>query len=539
MVVFRSKIPDIEIPPIGIFQYVFSNPNNISENKAIFIDYKTDKRLTFAGLKSDSKKFAAGLQDKLNFKRGDVLSILSPNQIDYATVIFGTLVAGGIVSPSNPMSTVKDYTIQLKDSGASVIIVHPLFLSVAINAAKEANIPESKIFLFGDEKINKILPYNSLFGEREAIPIEYTPEEVKTTTAYLCYSSGTTGIPKGVESTHHNMVANVMQILSIEKDAHPEIVYVGVLPFYHIYGLSVLMHFIIVLGASCVVIPKFDFETFCRIIQDYKVGIAHIVPPIILALVKHPKVKEYDFSSLKLVISGAAALSKELSESFYNVHKIKIKQGYGLTETSPVNHLCFTENIVPGSCGILLPNIECKLIDENGQEVGYNTPGELCIRGPNVMKGYLNNKEATDAVFDEDGYFHTGDIALVDENEYFYIVDRVKELIKYKGFQVAPAELEAILISHPSISDAAVIGIYSEEDVTEYPVAYVVTKQQSQHTIEFSGEIRKFVDSQVAPHKKLRGGVIFVDQIPKSASGKILRRKLREIHSTNIQLLKL
>jgi acyl-coenzyme A synthetase/AMP-(fatty) acid ligase len=261
--------------------------------------------------------------------------------------------------------------------------------------------------------------------------------------------------------------------------------------------------------------------------------LAFVVPPIVLLLVKSPKAKEYDLSSLQLLITGAAPLSKELSESFYDVHKIKIKQGYGLTETSPVTHLGITEDIVPGSCGVLLPNIECKLISEDGQEVvGYNTNGELCVRGPNIMKGYLHNKEATDAVFDQDGYFHTGDIANVDENGNFYIVDRVKELIKYKGFQVAPAELEAILLTHPLISDAAVIGVYSEDEATELPIAYVVTQQNVQHTDELSEEIKNFVDGKVAPHKRLRGGVIYIDKIPKSISGKILRRELKSRHTT-------
>ncbi|PKY14579.1 acetyl-CoA synthetase-like protein [Rhizophagus irregularis] len=533
MVILRSKIPDIDIPTVGIYQFIYPDEKNVSDDKndkTVFIDGLTDKKLTLNELKSNSKKFAAGLQDKINFKRGDVLSIFSPNQVDYVTVIFGTIAAGGVVSPANPTYTVEEYTFQLKDSGSSVIVTHPLFLQVAVKAATAAKIPESNIFLFGDEKINEILPYTSLFGDREAIPLEYTPEEVKNTTAYICYSSGTSGKQKGVETTHYNAVANVLQISKVEIETNSDMVYVGVLPFYHIYALTVNMHFTLYFRASCVVISKFDFEPFCRIIQDYKVTITHIVPPIILALVKNPKAKEYDFSSLQLVISGAAPLSKELSESFYKEHKIKIKQGYGLTETSPVALLGYTNDSTPGCCGILLPNLECKLINEDGQEVGYNTPGELCLRGPNIMKGYLNNKQATDESIDKDGFFHTGDIVKVDENGYFYVVDRVKELIKYKGFQVAPAELEAILITHPAISDAAVIGVYSEEDATEYPVAYVVTKQKSQRTNEFSGEIRKFVDNQVAPHKKLRGGVIYIDQIPKSAAGKILRKKLRENH---------
>jgi len=368
MVIFRSKLPDLEIPQTGIYQFIFSDEKHASDDKAVFIDGITDKKLTFNELKSNSKKLAAGLQDKVNFKRGDVLSIFSPNQIDYATIIFATIAAGGIVSPANPTYTVDEYTFQLKDSGASVIIAHPLTLQTVIKAAAATNIPESKIFLFGDEKINEILPYSSLIGDREATPVEFTPEEAKNTTAYICYSSGTSGKQKGVETTHYNVVSNVLQISSVELETNSDMVYVGVLPFYHIYALTVNMHFTLNFKATCVVISKFDFETFCRVIQDYKVTITHIVPPIILALVKNPKVKEYDFSSLQLVISGAAPLSRELSESFYKEHKIKIKQGYGLTETSPVVFLGFTDDVIPGSCGILLPNLECKLIDTENDE---------------------------------------------------------------------------------------------------------------------------------------------------------------------------
>ncbi|CAG8613767.1 5422_t:CDS:10 [Funneliformis caledonium] len=521
--IFKSRFPDIEIPKIGVYQYATSNPSGIDDDKHIFIDAMTNKKLSFGEFKRDTKRLAAGLVNKVGFKRGDVLAIFSTNHLDYPTVVYG-----GKVSPINPLYTVDECTYQLKDSGASVIIVNPSFLSNLIEAASAANIPKSKIFLFGEEEIDGIRPLSSLFSEKEINPIEYTSEEAKSTTAFLCYSSGTTGKNKGVETTHYNMVSNLAQLSAFEKGFTHETSFIGFLPFFHIYGKVFLLHLIILKGASCVILPKFELEIFCRAIQDYKVNLAPVVPPVILLLVKSPIARKYDLSSLRLLISAAAPLSKELTNDFFKIHKIPIKQAYGLTETSPITHLVETDNIIQGSIGILLPNIECKIISENGQELGCNELGELYVRGPNVMKGYLNNKKATDMCIDSDGWFRTGDEVYADSQENFFIVDRVKELIKYKGFQVAPAELESILLTHPSIDDAAVIGVYSDENATEYPTAFVVLQKDINQSDEMKEEIKEFVSQRVSNHKKLRGGVYFTDQIPKSPSGKILRRFLRE-----------
>ncbi len=319
------------------------------------------------------------------------------------------------------MFTVEEFTYQLKDSGAKYIVVFPLFLNIVIEAAAAANIPVSNIFLFGDKEINGIMPYSSLISEREAIPVEYSREEAKSTTAYLCYSSGTTGKNKGVETTHANFVANIAQINGFDNDFNTNTICIGVLPFFHIYGLMVLVHLAIFKGASIVIMPKFDLTTFCKIIQDYKVNSIPIVPPIVLSLVKSPIAKQYDLSSLKLCVSGAAPLSEAIIDEFTKTFKIPVKQAYGLTETSPATHIVNTNDIVPGSIGRIIPNVECKIVSENGEELGYDQPGELYVRGPNVMKGYLNNKEATDACIDREGWFHTGDVAIVDKSgEYDY-----------------------------------------------------------------------------------------------------------------------
>ncbi|CAB4394608.1 unnamed protein product [Rhizophagus irregularis] len=534
--IFKSNFPDIDIKKIGIYQFITSNLHGIKDDEIIFIngiiDEKlTEKKLTFGQLKANSKKLAFGLINKIGFKRGDVLAICSHNHIDYPVVIFGAIAAGGIVTTVNPNNTSKEFASQLKDCGASVIICHPDYLKKAIKAAEIANIHESKIFLFDENEFNGFLPFLSLLSDQEINPVEYTPEEAESTTAYLCYSSGTTGKSKGIEITHSNMVSNLTQINDFEDQINHKNIFMGSHDFFHIYGLTFLIHFIIIKGASCVILCKLEFEleSFCRIIQHYKVNIAPIVPPIILLLVNKIsliKERKYDLSSLKLIISSAAPLSGDLCKEFVETYNVPIKQAYGLTETSPFATAMKTHEIVDGSIGVLIPNMECKVISEDNKELGYNKSGEFCFRGPNIMKGYLNNKEATKACIDSDRWFHTGDFGYVDPQGNFFIVDRFNELIKYKEFQIIPTELESILLTHSSINDSAVIGIYSDEQQTEYPLAYVELKPDKIQSDQLKEEIKDFVSQKVAPYKKLHC-VHFIDKIPKSSTGKTLRRSLR------------
>ncbi|KAF0505898.1 acetyl-CoA synthetase-like protein [Gigaspora margarita] len=437
--IFESKYPDVRIPNVGIYQYVTANQNKISDDKIIFVDGITDEKATFGELKRNSRRFAAGLQDEIGFKHHDVLGLISPNHIDYPVVVFGVLAAGGKVTTVNPKCTASEIAFQLNDSGVSVIIVHPECLNTVIKAAKEANISESRVFLLGDREIHGFRPHRSLIGDRETDPASYSPEEAKNTTAFICYSSGTTGRQKGVEITHTNVIASIMQIIPFSSFKTRNI-FIGVLPFFHIYGLVFIVNLVPVLGASAIILSSFNLTTFCRCIQNHKVNFIYAVPPIILALVKSPSIES--MSSVETVFSGAAPLSKGLIDDFYNLYKIPIQQGYGLTETSAIITLSEEERIVSGSCGILIPNLQVKILSKDEHELGYDEPGELCVRGPSIMKGYLNNKEATDATMDIDGFLHTGDVAVVDRQGNFFIVDRVKELIKYKGFQVAPAELD-------------------------------------------------------------------------------------------------
>jgi acyl-CoA synthetase (AMP-forming)/AMP-acid ligase II len=305
----------------------------------------------------------------------------------------------------------------------------------------------------------------------------------------------------------------------------------AVLPFFHIYGMTVLLNLGLRQRAALVTMPRFALEPYLAHVQQYRCTYLFVAPPLALALAKHDAVDRFDLSSVRTILSGAAPLDGDTAERAGQRVGAKIVQGFGMTELSPVSHVSPSDrpDIPVSAIGVLVPNQSCKLVDvDSGEEItevgpdGASAPGELWVRGPNVMSGYLNRPDETAAAIDRDGFLHTGDVAVYHRGGYFSIVDRVKELIKYKGYQIAPAELEALLLTHPLIRDAAVIGVL-DDDGQEIPQAFVVLADEAALT---AGEVMAFVAGRVAPHKKVRR-VQFVDVIPKSASGKILRKDLR------------
>jgi acyl-CoA synthetase (AMP-forming)/AMP-acid ligase II len=360
-------------------------------------------------------------------------------------------------------------------------------------------------------------PFAELLASKGEPPkVEIDPANDLVT---LPYSSGTTGLPKGVMLTHRNIVANLCQGDTFLVEGDQERV-IAVLPLYHIYGLSVLMCGVVWKGATLVTMPRFDLEEFLRLLQDQHITRAFLVPPIILALAKHPLVDKYDLSALNAVVSGAAPLDAGLEAACAERTGALVTQGWGLTETSPVLTTNVGSEPRPGSVGRLLANTRLRVVDPaSGRDLPVGETGELVAAGPQIMKGYLGRPEETAGMLDADGWLHTGDLGYVDADGYVYVVDRVKELIKYKGLQVAPAELEAVLLSHPAIADAAVVGARDEE-AGEVPKAFVVASQPLSEA-----EVMDFVAERVAPFKKVRQ-VEFVDEIPKAPSGKILRRVL-------------
>jgi acyl-CoA synthetase (AMP-forming)/AMP-acid ligase II len=485
-------------------------------DRVALVDGPSGRSLSYSALAGQVRGLASGLAAR-GIGKGEVVAIYLPNLPEYALVFHGVCTAGAVNTTVNPLYTSGELAFQLRDSGARMLVTIPPFLDTAREAAEEVG----GIGLVVVGEAEGATPLADLIDAGAEPPdVEIAPDR---DLAVLPYSSGTTGMPKGVMLTHRNLVANINQT-NAPLGVGPDDVLIGCLPFFHIYGMTAIMNLALHAGAKIVTMPRFELEQFLDLIETHSATHVFIVPPIALALAKHPAVEGYDLSSLRVTMSGAAPLGAELAGQVGERISGVVMQGYGLTETSPVTHCnpIDPERAKPGTIGPPLPQTECRLVDpESGEDRGTGEGGELWIRGPQVMSGYLNNPEATAATIDDDGWLHTGDVAVVDEDGYFQIVDRLKELIKYKGFQVPPAELEALLIGHPAVADAAVIGV-PDEEAGELPKAFVVAEAET--TDE---ELLEFVAERVSPQKRIRL-IERVEEIPKSPSGKILRRVLAE-----------
>ncbi|MDP4689189.1 MAG: 4-coumarate--CoA ligase family protein [Candidatus Nanopelagicales bacterium] len=514
MIIYRSPLADVDIPDTTVTHHVLRRAAEVPDRPAL-IDGPSGRAYTYAQLAAMIASFAGGLAAR-GLGPGDTIALMSPNIPEYAVAFHGAAVAGVAVSTVNPTYTADEVRFQLQDSGALLLVTVALFVDTAREAIAGTDVTD--IVVIG-EAPEGTLPVTALFGA----PLEQVPVDLDDHVVVLPYSSGTTGLPKGVMLTHRNLVANLCQIeggLAVEDDE----VALAVLPFFHIYGMQVLMNGLLAQGVTIITVPRFDLEQVLGLIQDQRVTRFFAVPPIVLALAKHPLVDSYDLSSLRQIFSGAAPLSAELALEAGARVGCEVVQGYGMTEMSPVSHLTPPGQFKAGTCGVTVPNAECRIVDPvTGADQPVDGEGELWVRGPMVMKGYLNNPEATALTVDADGWLHTGDIGAIDADGHMTIVDRVKELIKVKGFQVAPAELEALLLTHPSIADAAVIGIPDEES-GEVPRAFIVVKPHQSLTAD---EVTDFTRQHVATYKVVHD-VVFTEAIPKSASGKILRRMLRD-----------
>jgi acyl-CoA synthetase (AMP-forming)/AMP-acid ligase II len=513
--IHTSPEPAVEVPSSDVTSFVLEHAHEHTGKPAL-IDGPSGRELTYGALVEGVRALAAGLFAR-GFGKGDVLAVYMPNLPEYAIAFHGAASAGGRCTTVNPLYTAKELAHQLTDSGARLLLTVPPFLDAAREAAADAGVDE--VFVLGEGE--GATPFTELLGDPSQAPeVGIDPAE---DLAVVPYSSGTTGLPKGVMLTHLNLVSNLEQVQAAFP-INPTDTLIGVLPFFHIYGMTVIMNQGLRAGATIVTMPRFDLEQFLDLLEERSVTRAYVVPPIALALAKHPAVEGRDLSALETIMSGAASLGAELSEQVAERIGCNVIQGYGLTETSPVTHMIRPDGENrPGSIGQALPGTECRLVDpETGADTAAGERGELWIRGPQVMAGYLNNEEATVATVDSEGWLHTGDIAVVDSDGFFEIVDRLKELIKYKGYQVAPAELEALLITHPDVADCAVIGI-PDEETGELPKTFVVAAGDELD----ADALMKWVGEQVAPQKKIRL-VETVDEIPKSPSGKILRRVLKD-----------
>ena len=485
-----------------------------------------ERSYSYKELEDYSDRFASALPG-IGVRPGDRVAILAPNCVEFVVAFFGILKAGAIVTTVNSGYREREIAHQLNDSGAETIVVHEALLPVADSARTEARGLKRSIVVTRDSSTPGSF-WDLIERASPSIPaVRIDPVE---DVAVLPYSSGTTGLSKGVMLTHHNLVSNLQQFLNRKEELsviRSNDVILTHLPLFHIYGMNVLMNGAIGAGATQVMMGRFDIDEFLGLMSCHRVSMMFTVPPVGLGLTQYPLVSDHDLSAIRVGFFGAAPLSSDMQVRIQEVMGFPIIQGYGMTEASPVTHSDFMEPHLtrPGSIGPSLPDTEQKVVDvETGtHEVDPGETGELMVRGPQVMKGYYQNSEATAETLTEDGWLHTGDIVRMDPDGYVWVLDRKKELIKYKGFQVPPAELEGVLLEHPGITDAAVIG---KDDVEsgEIPKAFVVRKPGAELTGE---DVMSFVASNVATFKRIRE-VEFIAEVPKNPSGKILRRLLIE-----------
>lgn len=516
---FHSHYPDIIIPETPLSTFVLERAEELGSTAA-FVDGRSGDTLSYGELARRVRRLSADLVAR-GTEKGDVVALLCPNGPAFAVGLHATAAAGGVITPVNPLCSTDELAFQLRDSGAKRLLTTSAFLDRT--SERQVSSAVEEVLVLGQEQEPESPAYAPVSLERWA-DVAIDPEK---DVAVLPYSSGTTALPKGVMLTHRNLVANISQVAGAHS-MDPDDRVIALLPFSHIYGLTVVLNLQLRTGSTIVTMGRFDLDQFLGILQDQSVTLAYVVPPIILALGKHPAVSNYDLSALRLIVSGAAPLDAQLQDACAQRLGCPVVQGYGMTEASPVTHLNPDSSAGnrSGSVGPPVPNTECKVVDlQTGEELAAGRSGEICVRGPQVMTGYLNSEEETAQAVDSEHWLRTGDIGFADEDGFLYVVDRLKEMIKYKGHQVAPAELEAILLSHPAVADAAVVP-GRDAEAGEVPRAFVTLRAEVA-----AEELIAYVAERVAPFKRIHS-VERVQEIPRSAAGKVLRRLLVDAAAT-------
>ncbi|XP_027342389.1 4-coumarate--CoA ligase-like 1 [Abrus precatorius] len=522
--IFRSQYSPVPVPDnVTLPEFVLQNAE-LYADKVAFVDAVTGKGITYSEVVKSIQRFSKALRS-LGLRKGHVVIVVLPNVVEYAIIALGIMAAGGVFSGANPASHASEIKKQADSADAKLIVTN-------ITNFEKVKGLELPIIVLGDEIVEGAMNWNKLLEAANRAGDDLTREPIQQND--LCampFSSGTTGMSKGVMLTHRNLVANLCSTLfGVGPEMVGQVTTLGLIPFFHIYGITGICCATLRSKGKVVVMGRFELKTFLNALITYEVKFAPIVPPIILSLVKNPIVDEFDLSKLKLqaIMTAAAPLAPELLTAFeHKFPGVVVQEAYGLTEHSCITLTHAQKGLVDprkNSVGFILPNLEVKFVDpDTGRSLPRNTPGELCVRSQCVMQGYYKQVDETAQTIDKNGWLHTGDIGFIDDEENVFIVDRIKELIKYKGFQVAPAELEAILLTHSSVEDAAVVPL-PDEEAGEIPAASVVLSPGARETEE---DIMNYVASNAAHYKKVRV-VHFVEAIPKSPSGKIMRRLVKE-----------
>lgn len=507
-----------DIPEVTLPEYVLGQALQHGSKRAL-VDAATGAALTYAELATAVGEVSAGLAAR-GVGPGDVLALCSPNSIDFVLAYLAATSAGAVVTTVNPLWTEAEIGRQLRQCGARWLVSTADLLAGKLRAlVRETGIAEA--FAIGAQSGGEATPFDALrLGSAPATAAPPIAAGSVSDAAFLLSSSGTTGLPKIVVLTHRNLVASLCQTRLVHKVTADDVV-IAALPLFHIFGLQISMNLALLEGATVVILPRFDLAAFLRAVEVYRATRAELVPPMVLGLAASDLIDSHDVSSLRVLTCGAAPLGADLARACAQRIGCRVKQAYGLTEIAGGSHIAPDDGPDrPDSIGPALPGVECRVVDsESGADAGTGASGELLIRAPGIMRGYLGNPEATAATVDSAGWLHTGDIVTVDDDGWYFVADRVKELIKYKGLSVAPAELEGLLLTHPAVADAAVVR-HPDQAAGEVPKAYLVLRDAVSEQ-----ELMDWVAERVAPYKRVRL-VEFTDSIPKSPSGKILRRLL-------------
>ena len=536
-------LPNTTHPPLA--EFVREKWIQLDQKVAI-LDGSTGLQRTFADYHDTTGRVGAALQE-LGVGENSTVALFSPNHVDYLPISLGVSLCGAKLTPINPLFTTQELTTILDRSRSSVLIVHQSQLEVGLEAARLCPTVKHVIVLSNEDdnhsnqtagpegtiRFASIKNYSGFLHDT----LESVHSNIDTNSFLLPYSSGTTGLPKGVCLTHQNIITNLLQCNIVEGPnlmEHHKLI--SPLPFFHIYASVVSLLYSGWQGQQLITMSgRFDLELFCQLLEQHQPERAHLVPPIILGMAKSPVVDKYDVSSLRQIVSAAAPLSSDIETAIHDRLGVSVKQAWGMSELSPIGTFNTDAGAKSGSVGPLVSSTQAKVLDKDGNSLPPNQPGELVIRGPQVMLGYLDDPDKTaECLSPDSGWLRTGDVAMYDEDGHVYVTDRLKELIKVRGYAVAPAELEALLLTNDSVQDVAVIQIPDEQS-GELPRAYVVLKENEDGSTS-PDDIAAWVKERVAPYKRLDGGVVFTDAIPKSPSGKILRRLLRDALAEELEV---
>ncbi|XP_022902599.1 luciferin 4-monooxygenase-like [Onthophagus taurus] len=514
---------DSTIPLTSMGKFVYEKLQENDLNAVALVDAFSGDTLTYGELLNESIQVAIALKNH-GIKKGDKIAIASENTIRYCVPLIASLYIGSILCPSNPMYVTREMIHSTNLTKPKLVFTSTLCLKTILEVKSQVDYIE-KVIVFGETGDGAVIRYQDFIKVDEDVknfqPVDLDVDCLQS----ILLSSGTMGLPKGVMLSHRNLRVTLHYLHEDEYAGMTKgDVIIGVVPCFHVFGLFCTLG-AITFSTKVVVMGTFKPDVFLKSIQTYKVTRLFVVPPIAIFLAKHPIVSSFDVSSIKAIFCSAAPLGHDIQEMLEKRLGV-VRQAYGLTEICGVATAQVKNCTKPGTAGRLILGLVAKVIDiDTGKPVGVNQRGEMCFKGSMVTQGYYGDKEATKMTFDEDGFLHSGDVAYYDEDGDFFIVDRLKELIKYKGFQVPPAELEDILISHPSVKEAGVVG-KQDERAGEVPVAFVVKQSNAEVSEQ---ELVEYVSSRVSEQKRLYGGIIFLDELPKTQSGKILRRKLREL----------